>query len=143
MSAGNAVTGLIVPILAHRARDQRLLAVAAVALIVSGLLGSAFGPNPTAVIFVCLLGFGQGGSFGLSVYLFTARAADGHTAAELSGFAQSGGYLIATAGPLLLGLLHTATDGWTIPALTLLAIAMLQLWAGVLAGRARIISLGT
>ena len=81
--------------------------------------------------------------FGLSLFLFTARAADGHAAAELSGFAQGIGYLIASAGPLLLGLLHAATGGWTIPAWTLLAIATLQLTAGLLAGRARTISLGT
>jgi MFS transporter, CP family, cyanate transporter len=142
MNAGNAVTGLIVPILAQRVRDQRLLAVGAVTLIVSGLLGSAFGPNQTAVIFVCLLGLGQGSSFGLSLFLFTARAADGHVAAELSGFAQAVGYLLASAGPLLLGFLHTATGSWAIPAWALFGVAMIQLAAGVLAGRAKTIGPG-
>jgi len=136
MNAGNAVTGLIVPILAQRMRDQRLLVVGAVTLIVTGLLGSAFGPNQTVVIFVCLLGFGQGSSFGLSIFLFAARAADGHVAAELSGFAQAVGYLLASAGPLLLGFLHTATGSWAVPAWTLFGVAMIQLAAGLLAGRA-------
>jgi MFS transporter, CP family, cyanate transporter len=140
MNVGNAVTGLIVPVIAHRARDQRLIAAASVSLIIVGLAGSAFGPNATVVAFIALLGLGQGSAFSLAIFLFTARAADGHVAAALSGFAQGVGYLIASAGPLLFGLLHTATAGWTVPALLLLGVAAGQLWAGVLAGRDRIIA---
>lgn len=139
MNVGNAVTGLIVPMLAQRARDQRLLAAAAVALIMTGLAGSAFGPNSTAVLFVTVLGVGQGSAFSLSVFLFAARAADGHTAAALSGFAQGIGYLVASAGPLLLGLLHTATGGWAVPAWALMGVAAGQLIAGQLASRNRTI----
>ncbi len=140
MNVGNMVTGLIVPVLAHRLRDQRVLAASAVILIMAGLAGCAFGPNATVVLFVCLLGLGQGGAFGLSVYLFTARAADGHTAAALSGFAQGAGYLIASAGPLLIGFLHLTTGSWTIPVLVLLGAGGGQLIAGLLAGRARTIA---
>ena len=39
MNVGNALTGLLVPVLAQRARDQRLLSTVAVALIVTGLAG--------------------------------------------------------------------------------------------------------
>jgi len=140
MNAGNMISGLIVPLLAHRVRDQRGLAAAAVMLVTAGLVGCAFGPNATIVIFVCLLGLGQGSAFGLSVYLFTARAADGHTAAALSGFAQGGGYLIASAGPLLIGFVHSATRSWTIPVLVLLGLAGGQLAFGLLAGRAKTIA---
>ena len=139
MNVGNAAMGLLVPVLAQRSRDQRGLSVVAVALIMIGLVGSAFGPNQTAVVFVSVLGLGQGSAFSLAVYLFAARAADSHTAAALSGFAQSIGYLIAVAGPLLLGLLRDATGGWTVPIGVLLAIAAGQLVAGLLAGRARVI----
>jgi MFS transporter, CP family, cyanate transporter len=139
MNAGNAVSALIMPVIAQRARDQRLLAVGAVTLIASGLAGAVFGPNATAAIFVGLLGLGQGSSLGLSVFMFTARSADSHVAAELSGFAQGVGYLIASAGPLLLGFLHTATGGWTVPACTLFAVAAGQLAVGLMAGRAKVI----
>ncbi len=90
-------------------------------------------------MFVGVLGLGQGSAFSLAVFLFAARAADSHTAAALSGFAQSGGYLIAAAGPLLLGLLHEATGGWTVPIAVLLVVAAGQLVAGLLAGRNRTI----
>jgi CP family cyanate transporter-like MFS transporter len=145
MNVGNMMTGLIVPVLAHRGRrgrtrDQRVLATCTVSLIMAGLAGCAFGTNATVVIFVCLLGLGQGGAFGLSVYLFTARAADGQTAAALSGFAQGAGYLIASAGPLLIGFLHSTTGSWTIPVLVLLGVGVGQLAAGLLAGRAKTIA---
>jgi CP family cyanate transporter-like MFS transporter len=140
MNVGNAITGLIVPVLAHRARDQRWLAAAAIVLITIGLAGSTFAPNRTVLLFVCLLGLGQGGAFGLSVFLFTARAADGHTAAALSGFAQGAGYLLASAGPLLIGLLHSATGSWTLPVVILLGVAGGQLVTGLLASGDKTIS---
>ena len=139
MNVGNALMGLLVPVVAQRSKDQRLLSVIAVLLIVTGLVGSAFGPNVTAVVFVSVLGLGQGSAFSLSVFLFAARAADSHTAAALSGFAQSIGYLIAAAGPLLLGLLHDTTGGWTVPISVLLVVALGQLVSGLLAGRNRTI----
>jgi MFS transporter, CP family, cyanate transporter len=135
MNVGNAITGLIVPVLAHRTRDQRWLAATSVILIMIGLSGAAFAPNSFVVLFVCLLGLGQGGAFGLSVYLFTARAADGHTAAALSGFAQGVGYLLASTGPLLVGFLRSATGSWTVPITILLVVGVGQLVAGMLASR--------
>ncbi len=135
MNLGNAISGLIVPVLAQRSRDQRKLVLVAVAMIAAGLVGSAFGPNASVIGFVALLGLGQGATFGLSVFLFTARAADSHTAAALSGFAQGGGYLIAAAGPLAVGIVHTATGSWTIPMLGLLGVVAGQLVAGLLAAR--------
>ncbi len=57
------------------------------------------------------------------MFLFTARAADSHTAAALSGFAQGLGYLLASAGPLLIGLLHSVTGSWTVPILVLLGVS--------------------
>ena len=140
MNVGNAITGLIVPVLAHRVRDQRWLAGTAVILITIGLAGSAFAPNSAVVLFVCVLGLGQGGAFGLSVFLFTARAADSHTAAALSGFAQGLGYLLASAGPLLIGLLHSVTGSWTVPVIILLGVSVGQFVAGLLASRDKTIS---
>lgn len=141
MNVGNAVTGLIVPVLAQRARDQRALAAAAIGMIIAGLAGTGFGPPGAATAFVLLLGLGQGGAFGLAVYLFAARSADGPTAAALSGFAQGTGYLIASAGPLLIGFLRTATGSWTASVWVLLGVGVVQLATGLLAGRAATISL--
>ncbi|HEY5357017.1 MAG TPA: MFS transporter [Streptosporangiaceae bacterium] len=135
MNLGNAVTALLVPVLAHRLRDQRVLSAVSMVGTALGLAGAAFGPLPAAAAFMFLLGLGQGASLGLGIFYTMARAPDPVTAASLSAFAQSAGYLLASTGPLLLGFLHTATGGWTIPVLVLLGITALQLVTGWLAGR--------
>jgi MFS transporter, CP family, cyanate transporter len=137
MNLGNAVTALLGPMLAHRARDQRLLITAAVLATGGGLAGSMFAPTASAAAWTLLLGLGQGGSLGLAIFFTMARAPDPAASASLSGFAQSTGYLIAAAGPLAVGFLHTTTGGWTVPVLALLGVVALELWPGLLAGRAR------
>jgi MFS transporter, CP family, cyanate transporter len=136
MNLGNAVTAMVAPTVAHRVRDQRLIIVVTVLAMAAGLLGSQYAPTGTAVAWTLLLGFGQGASLGLAIFFTMARAPDPVTAASLSGFAQSTGYLIAAAGPLTVGFLHTATGGWTVPVLALVGALGFQLWAGLLAGRA-------
>jgi MFS transporter, CP family, cyanate transporter len=135
MNLGNAFTAMLFPVLAHRARDQRVLAAVAAVASAVGLAGSAFGPLAVAAPLMFVLGLGQGAALGVSIFLFTARAGDPAASASLSGFAQGAGYLIASAGPLLIGLLHAVTGGWAIPVWALLAITALQLMAGLLAGR--------
>jgi CP family cyanate transporter-like MFS transporter len=45
----------------------------------------------------------------------------------LSTLAQSSGYLLATAGPFGMGLLHSATGGWILPLALLLALSLAQI----------------
>jgi CP family cyanate transporter-like MFS transporter len=139
MNLGNAGTSLVLPVLAHRARDQRALAAAVVACSAAGLAGAWFAPLAGAAGWTLLLGLGQGGALGLAIYLTTARAPDPATAASLSAFAQGGGYLVATAGPLLVGFLHTASRGWTVPVGALLVIFAGEFLAGWQAARARVL----
>jgi CP family cyanate transporter-like MFS transporter len=137
MNLGNAVTALLVPVLAHKFRDQRLLAAVSMVITVVGLVGAALGPLPAAAPFIFVLGLGQGASLGLGIFYTVARAPDPATAASLSAFAQSIGYLLASTGPLLLGFLHTATGAWTIPIWVLVGVVAVQLVTGWLAGRDR------
>jgi len=62
--------------------------------------GSVWAPLGSAPGWVLLLGICQGSCLGLAIFFTMARAPDPVTAASLSGFAQSAGYLIATIGPL-------------------------------------------
>jgi CP family cyanate transporter-like MFS transporter len=140
MNLGNAVTALLIPVLAHRVTDQRKLAAISTLMTASGLAGAAFGPLGSTPFFIFLLGLGQGATLGLGIFYTMARAADPVASASLSAFAQGVGYLIASAGPLLIGLLHATSGGWTLPVWTLLVLAVLQLAAGLLAGRAKTIS---
>jgi MFS transporter, CP family, cyanate transporter len=137
MNLGNAVTALLIPVLAHRAADQRRLAAWSMLATSAGLAGAVFGAAALAPGFIVVLGLGQGATLGLGIFYTMARAPDPRTAASLSAFAQGIGYLIASAGPLTIGFLHDATGGWTVPGLVLLVVAALQLLTGWLAGRAR------
>jgi CP family cyanate transporter-like MFS transporter len=136
MNLGNAVTAMLVPVLAHRARDQRMITAVSMLATAGGLAGAAFGPLAAAAPFMFLLGLGQGATLGLGIFYTMARAPDPVTAASLSAFAQGIGYLIASTGPLLLGYLHAVSGGWTIPVIALLIVAVAQLITGWLAGRA-------
>jgi CP family cyanate transporter-like MFS transporter len=144
MNLGNAVTALLIPVIAQRSADQRWLAAAANLATAAGVAGAVFGPASAAVPVMLLLGFGQGATLGLGIFYTMARAPDPMTAAALSAFAQGTGYLIASVGPLVVGFLHDATGSWTVPGLVLLAVAGLQFQSGWLAGRARTVpGLGT
>jgi MFS transporter, CP family, cyanate transporter len=136
MNLGNAVTCLLIPVLAHRAADQRKLAAAAVLATGGGIACAIFGSAGLAAPAVLLLGLGQGATLGLGIFYTMARAPDPVTAASLSAFAQGAGYLIATSGPLAIGFLHDASGGWAVPGLVLLGVAALELITGWLAGRA-------
>jgi CP family cyanate transporter-like MFS transporter len=54
---------------------------------------------------------------------------------QLSGFAQGSAYLFAGIGPILVGYLHGATNGWVAPGLFLAALGLLGAAAGVIAVR--------
>lgn len=139
MGVGNLVISLVIPVLAQRARDQRVLIACTVAMTAIGIAGSVFAPLPTAVVWVLVLGMSQGSALSLAIFFTQARAPDAVSAASLSSFAQAVGYLIATAGTLLVGVLHTSTGSWDVPFELLLALAALEVTAGLFAGRAKLL----
>ena len=142
MNFGNAVTCLLIPTLAHRMADQRRLAVPTVVCTGAGIAGAFYAPLGGAWAWMLLLGLSQGASLGLAIFFTVARAPGPVTAASLSALAQAGGYLLATAGPLAVGLLHAATGGWVVPISLLLALCAAELVSGYLAGRSRVLPPG-
>ena len=135
MGVGNLATSLIVPVLAHRSPGQRGLVVPSLIGTAAGLAGSLWAPLGMAPFWVLVLGVSQGSCLALAIFFMMARAPDAGVAASLSGFSQSVGYLVASAGPLVVGLLHTATGSWNVPVALMLVLCAAELAAGVLAGR--------
>jgi len=135
MGVGNLATSLIVPVLAHRRPSQRGLVVPSLIGTAAGLAGSLWAPLGSAPFWVLVLGVSQGSCLGLAIFFMLARAPDAGVAASLSAFAQSVGYLVASAGPLMVGLLHSATGSWNLPLALLLVLCAAELAAGLLAGR--------
>ena len=140
MGVGNLIAAPIAPVLAHRTPGQRALVVPSMTAMGVGLAGSLWAPLGSAPFWVLVLGLSQGACLGLAIYFMMARSPDPGTAASLSAFAQSVGYLVASTGPLELGLLHTATGSWAFPVALLLVLAAAGLAVGVLAARPMVLS---
>ena len=126
--------GFFVPVFAARLRDQRLLVVAVAATMVVGLGGLLLVPS-AGWAWVLILGVGTGSAFPLAYTLLSLRSPSPSVAAGLSGMAQTGGYLLAGAGPLAVGVLHDATGGWNVPVVLLLVLVVPEVVFGLLAAR--------
>ena len=129
----------IAPILAGRLKNQRSIVIITSISIVTGLLGLLYGSIQFVVLWIVILGIGAGFAFGLAMILFSLRTKNAQEAAELSGMAQSFGYLLAAIGPMLIGYLHDVTNGWKIPILVLVGAAVLLFVVGLGAGRDRFV----
>lgn len=131
----SVVTALTFPQWAARRREQRIVAVAAVALQGIGVLGVlAFGNGLGAWIANIFVGFGLGAMISLAVTMMNLRAATTSEAVSLSAMSQTAGYLLAAWGPMLMGVLHGVRGDWTLPLITLLVLLIPLLLCGVIAG---------
>ncbi|MCB7136633.1 CynX/NimT family MFS transporter [Cellulosimicrobium marinum] len=124
----------VTPVLAGRMPRQRGIGLVLVTLVGGAMLGLALAPG-AAVLWVVLLGLGQGGGISLALMLMALRARDAAHTSELSGMAQCAGYGLAACGPLGVGLAHDASGGWTLPLLLLVVAAAAQGVAVWFAGR--------
>lgn len=130
----------VVPILAGRTKDQRLLTTITCTSLIFGYALLFTGVPVLVTIGVALAGVGAGASFGLVTMFFVLRTTHAREAARLSGMAQSFGYLLAAGGPLLFGLLHDWTHSWTLPLLIQVLLAIVLLMTGIQASKDRTIS---
>lgn len=125
----------IVPVIAGRMSNQRLLMVITINLLLTGTLGLLYGSSNIILLWIIILGIGGGFAFSLSMMFFGLRTENAHQAAELSGMAQSIGYLLAATGPALIGFLHDASNSWTLPLFILLGASVLLFFVGIGASR--------
>jgi len=137
-SAAGVVGATVAPMLATRGREQRGLVVVVTGIAGLGLVG-VFAVTGFEVPAVVLLGAAQSAALGLSLTFVALRAPDAGHAAQLSGMAQSVGYVVAATGPFAVGALHDATGGWTMPFALLLVVLAVQGGSGVLAARDRLV----
>ena len=102
----------IVPILADKVHNKLIIPV----VITIGYLVSLVGILYTSGNFVLMLTFiiifalAGGGSFSYVMYLFSVKSRNESEAADISGLAQSGGYLLAAVFPPLLGYIRDISD---------------------------------
>jgi CP family cyanate transporter-like MFS transporter len=120
-------------------KDQRGLTAITGSCLILGYAFLLSGISSLVTVGVALAGVGAGASFGLVTMFFVLRTADARQAAGLSGMAQSFGYMLAAVGPLLFGVLHDWTKGWTLPLLVQVILAIVLLIAGIKASKNRVI----
>lgn len=103
--------------------------------VLSGLLGVFFGVTRLELIWMILLGSGTALTFSMALIFFSFRTKSSDQAAELSGMAQTVGYLLASLGPMFFGFLHDITNNWTLPLIILIVVSNICLFVGLGASR--------
>jgi CP family cyanate transporter-like MFS transporter len=124
----------LIPSLAAKVRNQRLLLSAIMVWYPIGYLGLILAPEHVPWFWALSVGVGTC-TFPFILTLIGLRARTPAGTAALSGFTQSAGYLIAAIGPFGVGVLHDASGGWTLPLAVLLALCVPQYLVGLMTAR--------
>ncbi|UYB35879.1 MFS transporter [Arthrobacter koreensis] len=133
-TASSLMTGAVL----GRFSDQRLLGMAGSLLAMAGFLGLLVAPQ-LSLVWVVVSASGCGSMIVTALSLFSLRTTNHVQAAALSGMAQSVGYAIGAAGPVLFGFLYDLSGGWTVPLAVSAGIMGLSCAMAFLAGRDRVL----
>ena len=133
------IASLPAPILAARLRRQSGPAAAAMLLTAASFVALLTVPLAWQWALAAVLGLAQGAAFSLAILLIMLRAGDSEAAARLSGMAQGVGYTMAAAGPLIVGVLHDRSGGWSGAGWLFAVVGVAAAAAGALAGRNRLV----
>lgn len=125
----------IIPMIAANMAHQVYLGCINGLLFMAGIAGMIYGDVKYMLVYILFIGVALGISFGLVNLFFSLKTEYTHTAKQLSGMAQSIGYLFAALSVLIFGVIHDYTHNWSHSLYFLLADALLMLIVGMLAGR--------
>jgi MFS transporter, CP family, cyanate transporter len=129
---------VLLPAYAARQPDQRLVVTVLGGSAFAGFAGLVTAPTALPWLWALLLGVG-GSSFPWCLTMIGLGAGSQDGTAVLSGFVQSGGYVLAGMGPLGTGLLFDLTGSWTVPLLVLAALTVPLVLLGLTFARPRYI----
>lgn len=133
------IGALVTPPLARKFNATWGPVVISVALPTLAYLGLIVAPLSAPYLWMTLLGLGQGVAISLALSYIVWRSPDAHHTGQLSTMAQGYGYLFAGLGPIGLGALHGITGEWTVPLLGLGVLLGIQLLAGLVASKHRLV----
>ncbi len=125
------VGGLLMPLLVLRSADLTWMMLTLGAFMAAGYVGLWLAPTIFPWLWSLLLGV-SGWTFPAAIVMLTARTRDPAITGRLSGFVQSVGYLLAAAGPLLVGVIHGATHDWSLVLALLASSAAVMTFAGLI-----------
>ncbi|POA42494.1 MFS transporter [Pseudomonas sp. MPR-ANC1] len=127
LTAMEVISGLVVPAIANRSRDRRVVLMALLGLIIAGFCGLILSPDHLSLLWPCLLGLGIGGLFPMSLIVSLDHLDNPQRAGGLTAFVQGIGYLIAGLSPLLAGMVRDQLGSfeWAWWSLTAVMVVML------------------
>lgn len=129
LTAMEVISGLVVPAIANRSRDRRLVLGTLLGLIIAGFLGLILSPQHLSLLWPCLLGLGIGGLFPMSLIVSLDHLDEPQRAGGLTAFVQGIGYLIAGLSPLMAGMVRDRLGSfewawWSLTAVMALMLLM-------------------
>lgn len=124
----------IVPILAPKINGRKFLDTFLIIGYVFGPLLFLLNIQTTwlLVVIAFLTGFGSGIAFNEAIYFFTNKTTNPYQTAEVSGMAQSAGYLLAAIGPVIFGFLHELAGTWAITMVIMALLSAVLVTTGIL-----------
>jgi CP family cyanate transporter-like MFS transporter len=125
LSSVGIAGALAMPTVIARSRGLHAWMISFGATLALGYAGLLVAPATLPWLWALLLGL-SGLAFPTAIALITARTRHPSVTAQLSGFVQPVGYALAAIGPLVVGLLHDATGGWSL-VIVLLALTSVPL----------------
>lgn len=114
----------LIPIISEKLSSQRPIVCLFTGFYLIGFAGVFLELTGFTILWMIFLGLAGGASFGMVLMFFTLRTKTAYEAAQISGFAQSFGYLLAAIGPVLFGFLHDITGSWDIPNMLFIAASL-------------------
>lgn len=121
------------PRLMRRTPDQRKCIIPAALMLLVGILSYLFDLSlPLRYCFLALLGVGVGSGLCYTMTILSLRCKTPREVVSLSAMVQTGGYIIAAVGPLLLGAIYDATASFTLQIAVLAVFGLGYLFFGAI-----------
>lgn len=127
----------VAPIVIGKMKHQVTFALFTAGMFATGIGLLFIGTESLLFVATIILGIACASGFSLAMMFFTLRTNTVQEAAQLSGMAQSFGYLLAASGPLLFGKLYDLTNDWNVSLLVLIGFAVILAVTGSVAGKKR------
>lgn len=130
VALGSLFGSLVIPFVLNRIQRQTLLIIGLSACYVIGYVGTIAWPLAAPAVWTLFLGLGAT-FFPMTLYLIGQRARTHTGVLALSGFVQSGGYVVAGTGLVAFGALQGHSTNWTPALLVMIATVAVLCVAGL------------